>query len=277
MWMRQVGGHLMFSDARSQLRTRSNSYVMQIGGDLAQWSNNDLDRWHVGLMTGYATNHNTTRSGLRGYRSNGHVDGYSAGLYGTWYANNADKSGTYVDTWMMYSWFDNEVKGDQLAAENYKSKGVTASIEAGYSVNLGGNENTSYWLQPKAQVIWMGVDASNHTEQNGTRISSETDHNVMTRLGLRAYAKGHNPIDSGKDREFEPFVELGWIHNTEDYTVKMNQDKNSQGGAKNLGEVKLGVEGKLTNNLSGWVNTSYQFGSHSYNDTQAMLGVKYSF
>lgn len=57
----------------------------------------------------------------------------------------------------------------------------------------------------------------------------------------------------------------------------MNQYENSQSGAKNLGEVKLGVEGKLNNNLTGWVNTGYQFGSHAYNDVQAMFGVKYSF
>lgn len=178
---------------------------------------------------------------------------------------------------MIYSWFDSEVKGEQPATESYKSNGVTASVEGGYSVKLGDSERGSYWLQPKAQVIWMGVDADNHVEQNETRVTSKSADNIMTRLGVRAYAKGHHAMGDGKDRGFEPFVELNWIHNTENYTVKMNQYENAQSGIKNQGEVKLGVEGKLNNNLSGWVNTGYQFCSHAYNDVQAMLGVKYGW
>ncbi len=31
----------------------------------------------------------------------------------------------------MYSWFDNEVHGEELAKEKYSSRGITASIETG--------------------------------------------------------------------------------------------------------------------------------------------------
>lgn len=104
-----------------------------------------------------------------------------------------------------------------------------------------------------------------------------TNNNLMTRLGLRAYANGHSQIDDGKDREFQPFVEVNWIHNTENYTVIMNDVKNSQVGAKDIGELKLGIEGKLSNNVSTWANVAQQWGTDSYTDTQGMFGVKYSF
>ena len=277
MWMRNVGAHTRFKDGSGQLKTQSNSYVLQLGGDLAQWSSDGLDRWHIGAMAGYANSQNHTQSSLTGYHSRGQVTGYSVGLYGTWYANDADKTGTYVDTWMLYNWFDNKVMGQEQATEKYKSSGITASVEAGYSFKLGENERNSYWLQPKAQVVWMDVQADSHREANGTRVKDNTDGNLMTRLGVKAFINGHNAIDDGKSREFQPFVEANWIHNTQTASVKMDDVSNDMRGTKNIGELKVGVEGQITPRLNVWSNVAQQIGDKGYSDTRGMLGVKYNF
>ncbi|EIQ79677.1 outer membrane autotransporter barrel domain protein [Shigella flexneri 1235-66] len=277
MWMRNVGAHTRFKDGSGQLKTQSNSYVMQLGGDLAQWSSDGLDRWHIGAMAGYANSQNRTQSSLTGYHSRGQVTGYSVGLYGTWYANDADKTGTYVDTWMLYNWFDNKVMGQEQATEKYKSSGITASVEAGYSFKLGENERNSYWLQPKAQVVWMDVQADSHREANGTRVKDDTDGNLMTRLGVKAFINGHNAIDDGKSREFQPFVEANWIHNTQTASVKMDDVSNDMRGTNNIGELKVGVEGQITPRLNVWSNVAQQVGDKGYSDTRGMLGVKYNF
>ncbi|MDM2908200.1 intestinal colonization autotransporter adhesin MisL [Citrobacter sp. Cpo015] len=277
LWMRNVGAHTRFKDGSGQLKTQSNSYVMQLGGDLAQWSSDGLDRWHLGAMAGYANSQNRTQSSLTGYHSRGQVTGYSVGLYGTWYANDADKTGTYVDTWALYNWFDNKVMGQEQATEKYKSSGITASVEAGYSFKLGENERNSYWLQPKAQVVWMDVQADSHREANGTRVKDNTDGNLMTRLGVKAYITGHNAIDDGKSREFQPFVEANWIHNTQTTSVKMDDVSNDMRGTKNIGELKVGVEGQITPRLNVWSNVAQQVGDKGYSDTRGMLGVKYNF
>lgn len=277
MWMRNVGAHTRFKDGSGQLKTQSNSYVLQLGGDLAQWSSDGLDRWHIGAMAGYANSQNRTQSSLTGYHSRGQVTGYSVGLYGTWYANDADKTGTYVDTWMLYNWFDNKVMGQEQATEKYKSSGITASVEAGYSFKLGENERNSYWLQPKAQVVWMDVQADSHREANGTRVKDNTDGNLMTRLGVKAFINGHNAIDDGKSREFQPFVEANWIHNTQTTSVKMDDVSNDMRGTKNIGELKVGVEGQITPRLNVWSNVAQQIGDKGYSDTRGMLGVKYNF
>ncbi|TKU42281.1 autotransporter outer membrane beta-barrel domain-containing protein [Citrobacter sp. wls716] len=277
MWMRNVGAHTRFKDGSGQLKTQSNSYVMQLGGDLAQWSSDGLDRWHLGAMAGYANSQNRTQSSLTGYHSRGQVTGYSVGLYGTWYANDADKTGTYVDTWMLYNWFDSKVMGQEQATEKYKSSGITASVEAGYSFKLGENERNSYWLQPKAQVVWMDVQADSHREANGTRVKDNTDGNLMTRLGVKAFINGHNAIDDGKSREFQPFVEANWIHNTQTTSVKMDDVSNDMRGTKNIGELKVGVEGQITPRLNVWSNVAQQIGDKGYSDTRGMLGVKYNF
>ncbi|WP_370609215.1 intestinal colonization autotransporter adhesin MisL [Citrobacter portucalensis] len=277
LWMRNVGAHTRFKDGSGQLKTQSNSYVMQLGGGLAQWSSDGLDRWHLGAMAGYANSQNRTRSSLTGYHSRGQVTGYSVGLYGTWYANDADKTGTYVDTWALYNWFDNKVMGQEQAAEKYKSSGITASVEAGYSFKLGESERNSYWLQPKAQVVWMDVQADSHREANGTRVKDNTDGNLMTRLGVKAFINGHNAIDDGKSREFQPFVEANWIHNTQTTSVKMDDVSNDMRGTKNIGELKVGVEGQITPRLNVWSNVAQQVGDKGYSDTRGMLGVKYNF
>lgn len=277
LWMRNGGAHTRFKDGSGQLKTQSNSYVMQLGGDLAQWSSDGLDRWHLGAMAGYANSQNRTQSSLTGYHSRGQVTGYSVGLYGTWYANDADKTGTYVDTWALYNWFDNKVMGQEQAAEKYKSSGITASVEAGYSFKLGESERNSYWLQPKAQVVWMDVQADSHREANGTRVKDNTDGNLMTRLGVKAFINGHSAIDDGKSREFQPFVEANWIHNTQTTSVKMDDVSNDMRGTKNIGELKIGVEGQITPRLNVWSNVAQQVGDKGYSDTRGMLGVKYNF
>ena len=277
LWMRNVGGHTRFRDGSGQLKTTANRYVLQLGGDVAQWSTDGLDRWHLGLMAGYGNSQSRSASSLTGYHSRGEVNGYSVGLYGTWYANEADKSGTYVDSWVLYNWFDNKVMGQDQATESYRSSGVTASVEAGYSVKVGESDRNSYWIQPKAQAVWMDVQADDHRERNGTRVKDETQGNLMTRLGVKAYISGHNAIDDGKSRTFQPFIEANWIHNTQPTRIRMDDVSNDMRGTRNIGELKTGVEGQITPQLSVWGNVAQQIGDKGYSDTQGMLGVKYSF
>lgn len=282
MWMRQVGGHNAWRDGSGQLKTQSNRYVMQVGGDIARWSGDGLDRWHLGVMAGYGQNSSNTRSSSTGYSSDGSVNGYSAGLYATWYANDDTHQGAYLDSWAQYSWFNNSVKGQDIQSESYKSKGLTSSLELGYTHKLGeftGSKGSlnEWYIQPQAQAVWMGVKADGHREANGTLISGEGDGNVQTRLGVRTFLKGHSAIDDGKGREFEPFVEVNWLHNTRDFGTRMDGVSIRQTGARNLVEIKTGVEGHLNPKLNLWGNVGVQMGDMGYNDAAAMVGVKYSF
>ncbi|ATM98007.1 type V secretion protein A [Yersinia frederiksenii] len=279
LWLRNEGGHNRSRDSQDQLRTKSNRYVMQLGGDIAQWSHHGADRFHLGLMAGYGNSKSTSESRLSGYSARASVDGYSTGVYGTWYANSADKTGLYVDSWAQYSWFNNTVNGQGLAAEEYKSKGGTASVESGYTFKVGENaaKSATYFIQPKAQVTWMGVKADEHKEANGTNISGEGNGNIQTRLGVKAFMNGYAEQDKGKDRVFQPFVEANWIHNTKDFGTTMDGITVKQDGAANIAELKLGVEGQLSKKVNVWGNVGQQVGNKGYSDTAVMLGVKYNF
>ena len=277
MWLRQIGGRNNFKDSSGQLKTSTNRYVMQLGGDIAQWSTDGLDRWHLGLMAGYANAKSHTHSNKSRHDSRSSIDGYSVGAYGTWYNNDADKTGLYVDTWLLYNWFKNSVNGDDLPSESYDSNGFTGSVESGYTFKVRESERRKVFIQPKAQLTWMGVKADRHIERNGTRVDSTGNNNLQTRLGVRAYMQGNATQDDNKDRTFEPFAEVNWIHNTQRFGVEMNNVKLSQNGARNIGEVKVGIEGQFSQRTSGWINIAQQIGDAGYNDTSGMLGIKYSF
>lgn len=282
MWLRQVGGHNRWKDSTGQLDTQSNRYVTQLGGDVAQWSPDGLQRWHLGVMAGYGSNDSNSRSSATGYHSEGSVSGYSTGLYVTWHENDETKQGAYLDSWAQYGWFNNDVKGQDIQGESYDSSGINASLELGYTHKLGeysGSQGSvnEWFIQPQAQAIWMGVTADDHQESNGTKVSALGEDNIQTRLGIRTYLKGHNKMDAGKNRSFQPFVEANWIHNTHDFGTRMDGINISQAGARNIGELKTGVEGQLNTHLNVWGNVGVQIGDKGYSDTSAMIGAKYSF
>lgn len=273
LWMRHEGGHNRSKDSSGQLATQANRYVMQLGGDIAQWSSTDEDRFHLGVMGGYASQKSNTRNTYTGNAASGNINGYGAGLYGTWLQDNADKTGIYVDSWLHYSWFNNTVSGDSLSTERYKSRGLTASVESGYTAKVADTSKTdAVYIQPKAQATWMGVKADDLQESNGTRVQSRGDGNVQTRLGVRTFIKHEDGA-----QKFEPFVEANWLHNTTPFGTTMDGVEISQAGTRDIGELKAGVEGQLSRNVNIWGNVAQQVGDKGYSDTAAMIGLKVNF
>ncbi|MBW4241031.1 autotransporter outer membrane beta-barrel domain-containing protein [Enterobacter roggenkampii] len=279
LWLRQTGGHNRSGDSAGQNKTLANRYVAQLGGDLAQWSRTGSDRFHFGVMGGYASQSGRTLNNLSGYSARSTTEGYSAGLYGTWLQDNTNKTGAYVDTWMLYNWFNNSVTPQGLLAKSYKSDGITASVEGGYTLKMGEkNSHESYFIQPQAQITWMGVKADDFTEDNGTVVQSQGNNNVQTRLGVRAFIKGNNAsLDSNTGRVFEPFVEANWLHNTKDFGVAMNGVPVKVAGTRDIGELKAGVEAKVSKHVNLWGNVAQQIGDKGYSDTSALIGLKYNF
>lgn len=275
LWMRNTGGHTTSTDSSGQLDTQTNRYVVQLGGDLGKWSFDGSDSLHIGALAGYGNAQSNTDSKVTGYRSKGQVNGYSLGVYGTWYQNAEAQTGAYVDSWAQYSWFNNSVKGDDLPQESYKSKGVSASLESGYSWKLGeDSRKNSYFIEPNAQVIWSNIQADSLTESNGTRVSTQGNGDVQSRIGVRAAMKTHS---ENKQPVFQPYLEANWINNSQNAGSTMNGVDIEQRGSKNIAELRAGIDGQLTQRVNLWGNVGQQMGSEKYRDTSAMLGVKVSF
>ncbi|KAF1068505.1 MAG: Outer membrane protein IcsA autotransporter [Pseudomonas citronellolis] len=278
LWMRSSVGRTRSHDSSNQLHISGQRSVMQFGSDLGRWTLDGTDSLRVGVMGGYANQKNRSKNARTGYHADGSIYGYSAGVYGTWFQNAAEQTGAYVDSWAQYSWFTAAIKGQDIAPEHYNAKGATASVESGYTWQWdSADANRRYRLQPQAQVTWMGVKADDHREANGTHVASRGNDSVQTRLGLRASVQNFFQTDDGTRQSYEPYAEVNWLNNSRDLGATMDNVRVNQDGARNIAEVKLGIEGQVTQRVSLWGNLAQQMGSNNYRDTGATLGVKVEF
>lgn len=277
MWLRQQGSRTTFHDTTGQSRTATNTYVVQGGGEVWDSHFNDSDRLGVGLMAAYGNASSETGSNRSGYNSKGTVDGYSTGVYATWYQDAKTLNGAYVDSWVQYSWLNGEVKGDQLSNESYNIDGLSASVEAGYRMPVYQGENGSVFITPQAQVTWNGIKADDHHEINGTRVTSSGDNNVQTRLGVKVSRDGVSDNDIGKDKLFTVYAEANWLNNSQQAGAVLDGVEVKQSGSRNLAEFKLGTEGQVNKNLNLWTNVAQQMGDDGYADTALTVGFKYKF
>jgi len=278
MWLRQEAGQNRFSAASGQLKTQANRYVVQLGGEIANGSWSQYDSWNLGIMAGYASQHANTLSKLTGYRTNSKIDGYSAGMYGSWFERSKNEEGWYIDSWALYNWFDNEISSEGQAGRSWKSRGFTASLEAGHILQLAQYERSAVYIQPQAQIIRMDVkNRGTLIKENGAHIKDVNKDNIQTRLGVRMYIKGHSTQDDSQHREFKPYVEANWIHNSEQFGIRSDGETVSIDGSRDIVQIKLGIQGQLTSSLNLWGGTSLKVGENSYSDASVMLGVKYQF
>lgn len=281
VWTRIVRGHNQHTMSDKQLKTTADYTVFQIGGDILTDSFTDLDQWYFGLTSGYTKQNSNTRNNLSGYSSYGKVEGYSVGIYSTWYQDTQQRVGAYVDSWIMYNWFHNTVQGEQLAQEKYHSQGITASLETGYEYNAASylaaeGIQSDVYIRPQFQIKWLDVKANDHIEHNGTHVYGKGNGNIQTNLGMRFSVERYN-IRSDSTNRIEPFAEVNWLHNTKQYGVNMTDATNNIQGTNNMAEIKLGFEGYIKASLHLWSNVSQQIGSYSQRETLCMAGIKYMF
>jgi autotransporter family porin len=277
LWLRQSGSHTRQHGVFDQQRTQTNTYVVQGGGEIFSAQFSGQDRFGVGVMFGYGNASSHTDSKLTGFYSKGQVDGYNAGLYATWYQDAQSLNGLYVDSWLQYNWLNASVNGEDLSQENYDINGVNASLESGYRIPVYQSANGNVFIAPQAQVIYSGMQADDHTETGGTQVQSSGTDNISTRLGVKISREGVSDQDKGSDKLFALYAEANWLYNSKLAGANMDGEQFDQTGTRNIGEVKLGLEGKLHRHFSLWTNVSQQLGDDGYSDTSGNIGFKYQF
>ncbi|EKF5153916.1 autotransporter outer membrane beta-barrel domain-containing protein [Salmonella enterica] len=276
MWMSHQGHHVRSKDSSGQLDGQSNTYLMQLGGSVWSWKTGDDGKLALGIQGGYGHASGDSHSALTGYRTRSSLSGYSTGLYGTWREHADTQSGAYVSTSVLYGWYRNQVKGDDLAAEKYDSRGATVSLEGGYDYAIwqgGESKSDSLFIRPHAQVAWMGVKADEHREANGTRVTEQGDGNVFSRVGGRIW------LDRkiSENQRVQPFVEASWLHNTRDFCSSMNGVRDCLAGDRNQAEVLAGVKGQVSPQVAVTAQAGGQFGREGSRDLSGMLNVSMKF
>lgn len=270
IWLRAVGKWEGSHSRDGNFDVSTDLFLLQGGGDLAQWKLfSETDRLHLGAMLGYGTADSTARADGNPYKAKGRVNGYSAGVYGTWFQNDETKLGAYVDTWFQYGWFNNRVQGTDLPRVDYDSQGWAVSAEAGYAFKLREN----WMLEPQAQIIYVDTNTDGITEQNGTRVDRADSNGTITRLGVRTFTT----LDLGNNRKAQPFATVNWWHSSVDSSVSFNQLPVGELYPKDRYELKVGVHADFTKGWTGWVNASGSWGAQDYHQYVGRIGVKYTW
>lgn len=268
-WTRIARNQLTTRSGADQVDSHTHTMLLQVGADFA---GGEFGRgtFNLGAMLGTGHAHTRSQSNLSGYRAKGQLQGQVAGLYATW---RAPASASYVDGWLQYGDFRNEVQGDHLAIERYDSTAWSASIEAGHSFELARGARTRWHLQPQLQVIYSRHDADDHVEANGTRVEFVEGESLVGRLGARVYAE---PVSTIGNR-VQPYAGLHWRHANGDYVVALDGDALQQRQPDNLYEASLGLAFELGAGWAGWSQFGWQRGDGGHRNVSGLLGLRYQW
>lgn len=273
IWMRL---NHSYSEGRvvKVIDTEMRSTLLQIGADLYK---NDSEELIAGVYTGLGIGDTKNKSKYTGSKTDGDVKGYHVGAYGSWLPKG-DAKGLFVDVWGYYAWFDNELSGAgmQNKTTRYDSSSYALSAELGYGIPFYSLDSGSRWiLEPHAQAIYNRLTVDDFTDKLDSKYSKGNAEGVRTRLGGRVYME--KPEGSVGVKALSPFVEANWLHNGVEAKGKFGTDTLTSKYGKDVGEVKVGVQGQLTQQLGLWTHLGYQEGTPHYKRTEVQLGFSWTW
>lgn len=275
LWMHHTMSHERFRDSTQQLRMRTTSNTTMLGGDLVQFTTSETGMAYVGLMGGYGTMDTKTTSKVTNMDSKAETDAWGVGAYAGWKANTTGQIGPYVDGWVMFTHASSDVTGSNSETEDINGQGLSAQLEAGWGFKLGSvvtnnGKVANFTVEPHASVTWFGMEYD-EIHNDVQDVHFEGTNNVRTRLGARAIL-----TEEGNDH-FNAFVEANWVHNTQEYGATISGVTVDQAGSRNQGEARIGVDWRLTQDISAWARVGASFGSDSYTEREGSIGIRYQF
>lgn len=268
VWFRAQGGITRTGAADGLVDARGGQSLFQLGGDVGNWNLLDAnDRLHVGGMAGYADANADVTAQFNPAQAHGHAYGYFGGAYATWFADNDQRLGSYVDAWVQYGWFDNRVRSDGLPDVHYDSTSWAASMEYGYGFAVW-----KHWvIEPQAQLIYTDYQADSRTDGSGTRVRSLDGGATIERLGVRVYPQ------LTADYPVRPFIEANWWHGDGNPQIAFNGIPIADAVPDNRYQLNVGLQGRIGNGWVIWGRFGDEWGSGKYERVDGQIGVKYSW
>ncbi|MBK5143083.1 autotransporter-associated beta strand repeat-containing protein [Budviciaceae bacterium BWR-B9] len=272
-WGRIVGGRVDSKAAGGNIDMNSDYTLVQVGSDLLSYNIGDS-----GLVAGVmgswgdVDSDSTGNADLNGthHSATGTVEGFSLGVYATWFADAKQQTGAYIDNWYQYGWYDNHVSGEGMATDSYDSRPFAASLETGYSFILNDNSLNQWRLIPQAQVVYNKYSADSFVDSSNTKIDGQNNEIWSTRLGTRLTGN-----IQGKGYTHHPFAEVNWWYSKQDASVTFDSMRIDQDMPNNRAEVKVGIQSEFDNKWSTWVNLGVQEGADNYHSVGGGIGVRY--
>ncbi|GAA5101792.1 autotransporter outer membrane beta-barrel domain-containing protein [Wohlfahrtiimonas larvae] len=276
-----VWGRIQYNETKTKHMENTQSLkientLIQLGWDLYQDQNEERGKV-FGIYGGYGYSDVKNRSLQTGTKTDGRVHGYQLGAYYSWFKQ--DDIGPYIDMWGHLAKYRNKLKsatyeGQRTAGStSYNGHGFAISIEAGHGFIVGQSDdnNTSWVLEPHAQVTYNYIKMKNMVDGTGTRFRNNKAKGLNTRLGARFYGYRDN------NDALRPYVEMNWLHNGMDNAIYVNNMKESSRIGRNVWEMKVGAQGHVSKDISLFAHVGYQKGKNKFKNTELQIGFNYNF
>ncbi len=225
----------------------------------------------AGLMVGYGEARSTSSVKNNARKSDGKVESWSLGVYGTWFADGQNRSGAYVDSWFQYAKQRNRVHGDSLDEHRYDTHALALSLELGYILPLVEDKLV---LTPQAQAVWMDYRGGAMQGPNSDiRIDDHGTDGWRTRLGFRL--QGNSGVSP--NAVLTHFAEVNWLHTSNTVGISFDRQIRYLDAPDNQGEAKVGLSGRLSSRVNVQVQAEHRFGANGYRDTGGAVGISYAW
>ncbi|OSL25965.1 AIDA-I family autotransporter adhesin YfaL/EhaC [Escherichia coli] len=258
--LRVIGGNYHYT-AAGQLAQHEDTSTVQLSGDLFSGRWGADGEWMLGAVGGYSDNQGDSRSNMTGTRADNQNHGYAVGLTSSWFQHGNQKQGAWLDSWLQYAWFNNDVSEQDDGTDHYHSSGIIASLEAGYQWLPG----RGVVVEPQAQVIYQGVQQDDYTAANHARVSQSQGDDIQTRLGLHSEWRTSVHVI--------PTLDLNYYHDPHATKIEEDGSTISDEAVKQRGEIKVGVTGNISQRVSLRGSVAWQKGSDDFAQTAGFLSM----
>lgn len=247
---------------KGQIDYKADTKTIQMGSDSHFNLGDGL--LQAGFMAAYGTVKTESTNQFTHSVGTGQTKGYSFGIYGTWYANNASVLSPYIDMVVTYGRYDNEVSTRGNAVAKYKSNVTSATLQGGYPIALSSN----IILEPQAQLTYLHYSSNDYIDHTKTRVSNALNGNTIGRIGTYIYSN---------NTAFRPYAALNvWYDNTNS-AVRYNSVEIASDKKGITLEAKLGFQAQATSDLTFWGEAGIRKGKHNFKDVGGSVGLKYRF
>ncbi|MFK0166455.1 autotransporter outer membrane beta-barrel domain-containing protein [Rhizobium sp. NPDC090279] len=191
-------------------------------------------------VTGQAVGWNNVKTGKF------NLDATSVGAYWT----HIGPTGWYLDSVLMGTWFSGDAHSIGGTGIDIGGSGITASLEGGYPIALGGD----WSLEPQAQLIWQNISLDDKRDAFST-VSFGTDTSWTGRIGARL--QGNFQTSAGL---LQPYLKTNIWHDfdTTD-TVRFGTDAMNTSLKGTSVEVGGGVVYAFNTSWSAFATADYRF------------------
>ena len=221
---------------------------VQAGQDLFGYESAGGHFDRVGLFFGYARATGDVTGQALGWNdlAVGDLDVTGTSFGGYW--THIGPQGWYLDAVVMGTWFDGSASSIAQQSIDLGGQGVTASLEGGYPVMLGGN----WTLEPQAQLIWQHLSLDDQADRYST-VTFDSDNAWTGRIGIRLQCAEETSLG-----RLLPYLKANlWQNFSSDQTVSFGPEPIVTNLKGTLLEVGGGVTVDITEKASLFATADY--------------------